>query len=197
MQNQIRIYKVIFTLLIIVGLASCKNSETTISKLEIAKTYYNILDNSNTSEITTLMSDSVVVRESEDNYEERFSKNGYAEWLQWDSVFKPTYKILKIEQEGETVKTKISKIDKRLLFLHEEPIVWDEILHFQNNKINRIERIKYNVFNVNTFLRNREKLINWIDKNQTELNGFLDEQTKLVGQKYLKAIQLYSSENNQ
>lgn len=197
MQNQIRLYKVIFTLLIIVGLASCKNSKTTISKLEIAKTYYNILDNSNTSEITTLMSDSVVVRESEDNYEERFSKNGYAEWLQWDSVFKPTYKILKIEQEGETVKTKISKIDKRLLFLHEEPIVWDEILHFQNNKINRIERIKYNVFNVNTFLRNREKLINWIDKNHPELNGFLDEQTKLVGQKYLKAIQLYSSENNQ
>jgi hypothetical protein len=113
--------------------------------------------------------------------------------LEWDSVFDPTYKILEIEEENQVVKAKISKIDKRILFLNEEPMVWYEIVRFDNNKIVQVERIEYEVFNVEKFLKNRDGLVNWIDKNHSELSGFLFPQTRSVGLKYLKAIEMYEN----
>jgi len=173
---------------------SCKTSEKEIDKLEIAKNYYRYLDNSDDAGMITLLGDGIVIRESEDDYEERFSQKRYIEWLKWDSVFDPTYKILEIEQENEIVKAKISKTDKRIFFLHEEPIVWNEIIRFDNNKIKSVERIKYEVFNVTKFLKNRDELVSWIDENHPELNGFLNDQTKPGGMKYVKAIELYNKQ---
>ncbi len=183
--------------LLTIGFVSCKTSEKEknkeTSKLEIAKQYYKALDNSDGSGIPNLLGDSIVVRENSDDYEERFSQKGYSEWLEWDSVFDPTYKILEIEEENQVVKAKISKIDKRILFLNEEPMVWYEIVRFDNNKIVQVERIEYEVFNVEKFLKNRDGLVNWIDKNHSELSGFLFPQTRSVGLKYLKAIEMYEN----
>lgn len=183
--------------LLTIGFVSCKTSEKEknkeTSKLEIAKQYYKALDNSDGSGIPNLLGDSIVVRENSDDYEERFSQKGYSEWLEWDSVFDPTYKILEIEEENQVVKAKISKIDKRILFLNEEPMVWYEIVRFDNNKIVQVERIEYEVFNVEKFLNNRDGLVNWIDKNHSELSGFLFPQTRSVGLKYLKAIEMYEN----
>jgi hypothetical protein len=184
---------VVITLFLTLGLVSCKNSEQKIDKLQIAKKYYKILDNSNATEITTLLSDSIVIREKEDDYEERFSNKGYVDWLKWDGVFNPTYKILEIEEENETVKAKISKIDIRISFLHEVPMVWTEVIKFDNDKIIQVERTGYEVFNVSTFLKNRDSLTNWINKNHPELNGFLYDQTENGGMNYLKAIELYNN----
>lgn len=185
------------SLLLTIGFVSCKTSEKEkvkeTSKLEIAKQYYKALDNSDGSEMATLLGDSIVIRENADDYEERFSQNGYTVWLEWDSVFEPTYKILEIEEENEVVKAKISKIDKRIFFLTEEPMVWHEIVRFEHNKIVKVERVEYEVFNVEKFLKNRDGLVNWIDKNHPELGGFLNPQTKSVGMKYLKAIELYNN----
>lgn len=181
------------SLFLIVGFISCKTSEKKVDKLEIAKNYYNYLDNSDGFGMVTLLGDSIAIKERQDNYEENFSQKDYIEWLEWDSVFEPTYKILEIEQENEIVKAKISKIDKRIFFLHEEPIVWDEIIQFDDNKIKSVERIKYEVFNVTKFIENREGLVNWINENNPELNGFLHGQTKPDGMKYLKAMELYKN----
>ncbi len=182
-----------------IGLVSCKNSEKEknkeTSKLEIAQQYYKALDQSDDSKMRTLLGDSIVIRENADNYEERFSQKGYTVWLEWDSVFNPTYNILQIEQDGEIVKAKISKMDKRILFLHEEPMVWNEIVRFDNNKIVKVERIEYEVFDVEKFLKNRDGLVSWVDENHPELSGFLYPQTKSVGMKYLQAIELYRNRN--
>ena len=193
--------KIIFSsLLLTIVFISCKTSKKVedieTSKIEIAKQYYKALDDSDSSGMLTLLGDSIVIRENADNYEERFSQKGYTVWLEWESVFEPTYKILEIEEENEVVKAKISKIDKRISFLTEEPMVWNEILGFDNNKIIRVERIEYEVFNVSKFIENRERLVNWIDENHSELSGFLYPQTKPVGMKYLKAIELYNNKNN-
>lgn len=141
---------IILLLLLMFGFTSCKNSKKEIDKLNIAKQYYKVLDNSNHSEISNLLTDSIVIKESDYNYEENFSKKGYIEWMKWDSVFDPTYKILEIEQLNEIVKAKISKIDKRIIFLHEEPIISNEIIRFNNNKIIRIEKT-YEIFNERIF----------------------------------------------
>ena len=187
--------KTVFLLfLLAIGFISCKNSEKEIDKLGIAKKYYKILDESNVSGIEILLKDSLLTKETEYDYEQTFSKKEYIEWLKWDSVFDPTYKILEIEKENGIVKAKISKTGKRISFLHKEPIVTNQVISFDNDKITSIETTKYVIFNDSTFIKSRDELVNWIDKNHPELSGFLFPQTKSVGMKYLKAIELYESE---
>jgi len=145
---------VVLSLLLTIGFISCKNSEKENNKLNIAKQYYKVLDNSYNSEIETLLTDSILTKETEYNYEQIFSLKEYVEWLKWDSVFDPTYEFLQIEQENEIVKAKISKIDKRIFFLHEEPIVTNQIIRFNDDKITSIETTKYVIFNDTTFIKN-------------------------------------------
>src|SRR5690606_10902839 len=119
------------------------------------KRYYNVLDNSDCFKIGALISDSILVRDGD--YIQKFSQNDYVQWLKWDSVFDPTYKILQIEQENGIVKAEISKMDKRIMFLHREPIVTTEIIRFNGNKIVSVERESV-IFNETTFLKNRNDL---------------------------------------
>ena len=175
---------------------SCKDSEKELDKLEIAKMYYEVLDKSNVSGIRTLLTDSLLTKEAEYDYEQTFSKKEYVEWLKWDSVFEPTYKILEIRQENGAVKAKISKMDKRIAFLHKEPIVSDQVIRFDKDKISSIETSKYVIFNDSLFVANREKLLNWVKENHPELDGFINDQTKIGGIKYLKAIELYENKTN-
>ncbi len=179
--------------LFIIGFVSCKNPEKETDRLGIAKNYYEALDKSNVSGIESLLTDSLLTKETEYDYEQTFLKNEYIEWLKWDSVFDPTYKILEIQQENEIVKAQISKTDKRISFLHKEPIVTNQIIRFENDKIASIETTKYVVFNDSIFVKTRDGLVNWIDKNHPELNGFIHDQTKSGGLKYLKAIELYEN----
>ena len=183
----------VLSILITIGLISCKNSEKEIDKLEIVKDYYEILDKSNISEIENFLTDSLLTKETEYDYEQTFTKKEYFEWMEWDSVFDPTYKILEIEQENGIVKAKISKTDKRISFLHKEPIVTNQVIRFDNGKITSVETTKYVIFNDSTFVKNRDGLVNWIDKNHPELNGFIHDQTMNGGMKYLKAIELYEN----
>ena len=184
---------IVLSLLLTIGFISCKNSEKEIDKLEIAKQYYKVLDNSDDSGIAILLTDSILTKESD--YEQIFSMAEYIEWLKWDSVFDPTYETLQIEQENGIVKAKISKIDKRIFFLHEEPIVTNQIIRFDNDKIISVETTDYVNFNDTTFLKNRSELLSWIDENHPELEGFIHDQTKKGGLKYLKAIELFEKQN--
>ncbi len=179
----------ILVLCITIGYVSCKNS-TKNNKIEIIKQYYNILDNSDYSEITACLLDSLMIKEGE--YEQTYSREEYLEFLKWDAVFDPSYEILEIEQQGEIVKTKVSKMDKRIFFLHEEPIITNNVIRFQKNKIISVE-IDYVNFNNTTFGRNKNEFLSWIDKNHPELSGFIQDQTKTGGLKYLKAIELYKN----
>ncbi|MEO1032124.1 MAG: hypothetical protein AAFX55_12000 [Bacteroidota bacterium] len=184
---------IVLLLLLTIGFMSCKNSEKEIDKLGIAKTYYEVLDQSKVSGLEILLADSLLTKETEYNYEQTFSKKQYIEWLKWDSVFDPTYKILKIEQDNGIVKAKISKMDRRIAFLHKEPIVTTQIIRFDNDKITSIETTKYVIFNDSAFAKKRDGLVNWIAKNHPELNGFIHDQTKTGGMNYLKAIELYEN----
>lgn len=180
-------------LLFAIGIISCKTAEKKIDKLEIAKQYYMALDNSDSAAMKILLTDSLLTKETDYEYKQTFSKKEYTEgWLKWDSVFNPTYKILEIKQENDIVKAKISKVDKRINLLHEKPTVWSAIIRFDSDKILSIER-KNVTFNDKTWERNRTRLLEWINENHPELNGFLNGQTESVGMQYLKAIELYTN----
>lgn len=187
---------VILSLLLTIGFISCKTSEREINRLEIAKNYYKALNSSDNLKMALLLTDSLVTKETEYNYVQTFSVEEFMEWLNWDAVFSPTYEILQMELKDTIVKAKISKIDKRISFLHQVPIVTNQVIRFDNDKIISIETTEYIVFNDSTFVKNRDNIVSWIDENHPELNGFLHDQTEAGGLKYLKAIELYKNKNN-
>lgn len=187
--NKIIILLLIFTF----GFVSCKKTEKPVNKLKIAKQFYETLDNSDSSKFNSLLAEHLTT--VDDGFEKAYTHKGYKIWLKWDAVFAPTYNIIKMEQEGEVVRAKISKLDKRIQFLHEAPIVTEEIIRFDNGKIKSVER-KSSVFNVARFIENREKLVTWIKHNHPDLNGFLHDQTETGGVNYLKAIELYKNRNH-
>ena len=159
----------------------------------MAREYYNAMDKSDYAKLPDLIKDSLTTKEID--YTTTFSIEQYIEIMKWDAVFEPEYRILEIMQEENTVKTKISKIDKRILFLHEKPIITREIVRFENDKISSVEIVSYEVFDDGIFSTNRSKLLNWIDANHPELNGFLTDQTEKGGMNYLRALELYQAAN--
>jgi hypothetical protein len=181
---------IVLFLLLTIGFVSCKNSEKEIARVEIAKQYFKVLDNSDYTKISDWFTDSLTTIEGE--YKQTYSKTDYLEFLKWDSVFDPNYEILEIEQKNGIVKAKISKMDKRISFLHEKPFITNQTIKFQNEKIISVET-EYLDFNEATWEKNKNGLLSWIDENHPELNGFIYDQTKSGGMKFLKAIELYKN----
>jgi len=173
-----------------IGFISCKNSEKEIDRIEITKQYFKVLDNSDYSKMSDWFADSLKTIEGE--HKNIYSKNDYLELLKWDSVFDPNYEILEIEQHGGIVKVKISKMDKRIFFLHEKPFITSQIVRFQKDKIISVETDYLN-FDYPTWEKNKNGLLSWIDKNHPELSGSLYDQTESGGKKFLKAIELYQN----
>lgn len=184
---------IIFLLLLITGFICCNDAEKDMNKLDTVKKYYAALDHSNVAGIAPLLTDSLLTSETGYDYEQVFSQKEYMEWMKWDSVFDPSYEILEMEQEGKNVRAKISKIDKRIAFLHKEPIVTSEFIRFDNNKIKSIERTNV-IFDDSVFVKNRDEFLGWIDQHHPELNGFIHNQTKNGGLRYLTAIERYKSQ---
>ncbi len=186
----------IISLILLVGLVSCKNSEKTIDKLQIAENYFVALDESNSAKMENLLADSLITTIPKYEYEVRYSKNDYLRnWLKWDSVFEPTYKVLEMNMENGTVKAKVSKSDKRIIFFMGKPFVTNEILKFKDDKIIELET-EYINFDEETWGKNRTELLNWTKENHPELNLDLNinMQTESGGKKFLKAIELYENE---
>ncbi len=183
------------SLVLCILFVSCNTSEKKIDKLEIVKNYYKALDSSSGFEMKILLKDSLIIKEMDYNYQETFFRKNYiSKWLRWDSVFKPSYKILDIKEENDIVKATISKNDTRINFLHKEPIVWTATIYFDADRISRIERKNIN-FNEKIWIKNRSILLNWIKEKHPELSGFLYNQTKDGGLKFLKAVLLFRQEN--
>jgi hypothetical protein len=175
-------------LLLTIGFISCKNSEKEFDKVEITKQYFKTLDNSDFAKISDWFGDNIKTIEGE--HKNTYSKNEYLEILKWDSVFEPNYEILEIEKKNGIVNVKVSKTDKRITFLHEKPFITNQIITFEKNKISAI-KTDYLNFDYQTWEKNKNELLNWIDKNHSELNGFINDLTENGGMKFLKAIELY------
>lgn len=181
----------IISLILSLGLVSCKSSEKTIDKLQIAEKYFLALDESNSSKMKELVMDNLITEIPEYEYKVRYSKNDYVgKWLKWDSVFEPTYKVIEMNLNNGIVKAKISKVDKRILFFMQKPFLTNEILKFKDDKIASIET-EYLNFDEETWGKNRNQLLSWVSENHPELDGFINDQTEAGGKKFLKALELY------
>lgn len=186
----------IMSLFIGIGLLSCKNQEKTNNKLQITENFFVALDESNSNKLKDLLADSLINTIPKYEYEVRYSKEEYLRnWLRWDSIFKPTYKVLGVNIENGTVEAKVSKTDKRIDFFMGKPFITNETLRFKGDRIFEIET-EYINFDEETWGKNRTELLNWTRENHPELNlDFnINVQNESGGLVFLKAIERYENE---
>ncbi|MGC6431172.1 MAG: hypothetical protein ACON5F_09035 [Jejuia sp.] len=177
-------------ILLILFTTACKKS---FDKVGLAKQYYEVLNTANYDKAKELIADSLLTTEGD--YEMVFSQRDYINLLKWDAVFEPEYELINIEEDQGFIKTIVSQTNKRILFLHESPIVFNQIIRFENDNISSVETPSYVIFNDSIFSSNREKLLKWIKQNHPEMKSFIYDQTKKGGQEYLNAINLYKDAN--
>lgn len=173
------------------GILSCSTFEKHPGKLQVARKYYHALDQSNYLQIKDLISDSITTKEV--NYERILTRSQFHEFMKWDSIFEPTYKVLKLDQVDGLITATVSKLDKRILFLHKAPIITQEVLRFTEGRIASVEITDYISFDDKIFAEKRDSLLTWVDEHHPELNGFIQDQTEFGAKNYLKAIELYNN----
>lgn len=182
--------KKICALIVLVMLViSCNSRVEESSEKQLIKAYYASLNNFELGSIPGYYYDSI--RMVENDYLYLASKDSFYIKLQWDSVFRPRYEILEIEEIENDLIVEVSKSDPRILFLNEEPSVYRERFSFKEGLIFSSETKDFVIFNWDLWDKNRSKLVNWIKENHPELDGFLYDQTRQGGINYLRAIALY------
>lgn len=182
-------YKLIFLFAFAIVTFSGCNHVNQSQKVDTVTAFYQYLNEQEFDEFSDLLSDSISV--GEENYRAFYSNESYQNWLKWDAVFNPTYEVLDINQKGDAVHVEVSKSCKRILFLHQKPIISKDIFHFKNDKISKIETVEYIQFDEQKWVNEREKFLRCIDENNPELDGFIFDQTEKGGMNYLKAIEIY------
>lgn len=171
---------------------SCQPKEKEVDKVQLVKDYVSALNTFDFEGIVSKFQDSVRLKEIV--YESHFSREDYYHLFQWDSIFQPKYEILEIEEaEDGTVKMQVSKAGPRILFLNKKPIITDEVVRFEGDKIQSVQITDYVVFDEVTWTNTRKDLLSWINANHPELNGFLHDQTKQGALNYMKALEYYQA----
>lgn len=184
------------TLFLTLSLLACQPPNKEIDNVELVKSYVQALNEFDYLSIISMFNDSIRLKEIV--YESTFSKADYYNLFQWDSIFQPKYEILKIEEKADgTVELETSKQGPRILFLNEKPIVNHEVVSFENGKIRMIHILEYKVFDEETWSHKRQTLLDWVDANHPELNGFIYDQTKEGALNYLKALEFYQAAHPQ
>lgn len=155
------------------------------------KAYYAAINNFELESIPEFYYDSI--RMKENDYLYVAAKDSFYIKLQWDSVFRPKYKLIEIEKVDDGIIVEVSKTDPRILFLNEEPTIYREHFILREGLIYSSETQEFVLFNWDTWDKNRSELVGWIYKNHPELNGFIYDQTKQGALNYLEAMKLFKN----
>jgi hypothetical protein len=175
----------ILTGLVILILFSCqKNDEKLISE------FYDGLNNSDFSKIQRVIADTLIVADGD--WIEKYSKNDYYNWFAWDSVFEPSYLIKNFEKTDSGIFFTVSKQCKRIDFLHGGNLDFNVRATINDNKLSGIYAESYVNMDFAKWGQKRDTLINWVDREQPDLSGFMNIQNSEYAEKYLKVINMYS-----
>jgi hypothetical protein len=188
------LYKIItIQVVLILFCSSCNNNLKTKTEVDIVKEYYNSVNVLNFTGILKIVDDSII--RTEGDFLLSAGKTDLYRMFQWDSVFGPKYKIIELSQDSSLVSVMFSKTCKRIEFLHDTVTVCRSLFAFDKGKISSINTTEYILFDFKKWQSRRDTLVEWIDKNHPELNGFVFDQTKEGAENYLKAIDYFINKN--
>ena len=141
--------------------------------------------------INSLISDSITVIEGD--YTMPYSKESFYEVFKWDSVFQTSYDIINLQEEQERIIASIRLSSIRNRFLYNDTMTCQFRLTFKEDKISTIESLDCENANWEVWQERVTELVEWIDSNHPELNGFIFDLTMGGAKDYIEAIQLFKS----
>ena len=179
----------ILPLLILGVLLSCVEKQLTSS--EQVRTYFEGFKNSDYGQIQKTIADSLTIVEGD--YTMHFTPDSFYEQFKWDSVFKPVYTVVSLENEnqGGPIIAKVSVKSLRFEFLKNNPLTCKHKIHMTSGKISKIENLNCMDANWEIWQKERDSLVHWIQRNHPELDGFVNDLSMKGAQNYLQAIKLY------
>ena len=167
----------------------CSNEK--LSPDELVTKYYNAFNASDFTQLVPLITDSITIIEGD--YVMPFSHNSFYEHFKWDSIFQPTYKIVELEGQNNQIIATVASSSKRYKFLKNDPLICRFKISFNSNRIAKLEALECLNTDWNVWQEERDSLVNWIEANHPELDGFIHDLTMDGAKDYLKAIELYKN----
>lgn len=181
-----KIAVILLSTFIMMGCVDKKSSNT-----ERTEKYFNARNSFEYKEIQDLISDSLTVIEGD--YVMHYSQESFYEVFRWDSVFQTTYEIVELKEMDEQIVASISLSSIRNRFLKNDLMTCQFKLTFTSGKISTIESLDCKGANWEIWQNGVNNLVDWIEDNHPELNGFIHDMTMNGAKNYLKAISLYES----
>ena len=150
------------------------------------KTLYN--------ELKTLINDSITIVAGD--YVMPYTDDSFYEEFKWDSTFRPSYKIVELEEKNNQVIALVTLNSVRNEFLKNNTMTCQYQISFNSGKISKIEELECKDADWNIWKKERDSLVSWVKKNHPELDGFINDMTMNGAINYLKAIELYETDKN-
>lgn len=173
----------LFLLIISVG---CTKKSTPSEQI---KTYYEGFKNGDYITVKRTLADSLITVEGD--YTTAFSRGSYYEQFKWDSVFKPVYKLVGIENQGEHPIATVAVHSSKFEFLKNNPLTIRHKFYFKSGKIAKIETLDFIDFNGEAWEKEKKALMDWVKLNHPELDGFIYDLTMKGAIDYVHAMELY------
>ncbi|WP_047416348.1 hypothetical protein [Cellulophaga sp. Hel_I_12] len=179
--------KNILVIFIVLIISSCSEKNNTPSELITA--YFKGFKNADYSQVKKTIADSLITIEGD--YTMAFSRESYYEKFKWDSVFKPTYKLLSIDTQAEQTIATVSLTSLKLEFLKNSPMTCRYQFYFTSGKISKIENIACSDADWEVWEKEVNTLVQWVQRNHPELDGFIYDLSMKGAIDYVNAIALY------
>jgi hypothetical protein len=171
-------------------LTGCNDKKLTHQ--ETVTKYYNAFDLGDYNVIKTVISDSITIIGGD--YVMPFTHDSFYKQFKWDSIFKPSYEIIELEEKNNQIIASVASKSLRYEFLKNNPLTCKFKISFNTGKISKIEDMEYINADWNIWQKERDSLVSWINNNHPELDGFIYDLTIKGAINYLKAIELYKNE---
>ena len=180
--------KNIFHILLLTAIfTSCGNQM--LSHKETVNRYYKAFDSGDFDKIKRVTHDSITMMNGD--FVTPFDNNSFYEFYKWDSVFKPSYKVIELTEQNNDVIATITQKNIRNEFLKNNPLQFKVKLSFSADKISRLEELEYIDVNWQEWNQEKDSLVNWIKVNHPNLDGFVNDMTRKGAINYVRAIELY------
>lgn len=181
----------LITLLIFLLFIGC--DQINISNQEVAKKYFEARNSVAFNDIKKLIHESLIIIEGD--YIMHYSKESFYEVFKWDSIFQTTYNIVELKERNDQLVASIALSSIRNKFLKNDLMTCKFKLSFNSGKISKIESLDCSGSDWGKWENQRDSLVSWINANHPQLNGFIHDMTMNGAKNYLKAIELYESNN--
>lgn len=179
--------KKIAIIFILILFTDCTEKKSTISEQVTA--YYDGFKIADFSQIKRTLADSLITIHGD--YTTAFSHKSYYEKFKWDSVFKPVYKLVSIENQEKQAIATITVSSLKHKFLKNNSMTCRYKFYFKSEKISKIEELDCPNANWEIWGQKAESLVNWVQLNHPELDGFIYDLSMKGAIDYVHAINLY------